>query len=604
MLARIRRGGWGAILGFLPYLWPPGEPVMRARVVLALVALVLAKLFNVVTPILFARSVDELGVKGVSPLAVPVLLILAYGLARILNLGFSELRDALFARVEFRAARRFGLEVFRHLHRLSLRFHLERRTGGLSRAIDRGTNAIETLLRFALFNIIPTIIELLLVAVVLWSLFDIWFALITVVTVAGYITFTIIVSEWRIKFRRAMNDSDQLANTRAIDSLINFETVKYFSNEEHEARRYDSSLARYEDAAVRSQLSLSVLNIGQAAIIAIGVTIVLFLSARGIVEGRMSIGDFVLVHTYLLQLYQPLGFFGFVYRELRQALLDLERMFELLDQAPEVDDRPGAVPMPVAPLAVRFDNVAFGYDPRRPILKGISFEVPAGGRVALVGPSGAGKSTIARLMYRFYDVTGGAITINGTDLRDIAQHSLRAGIGIVPQDTVLFNDTIRYNLDYGRPGADEAEIRRAARMAHIEGFIEALPDGFDSLVGERGLKLSGGEKQRVAIARSVLKDPPLMIFDEATSALDSATERLIQDNLDEVSRGRTTLVIAHRLSTVVGADRIIVLVDGQIVEAGTHGELLDSGGVYAEMWQRQQAGDERRSEGPTLPIAG
>ncbi|MFE0756343.1 ABCB family ABC transporter ATP-binding protein/permease [Inquilinus sp. NPDC058860] len=576
-----------------PYLWPAGQLEMRARVVLAVLLLVAAKIASVYTPIFYKDAIDALSVKGALPLLLPVGAILAYGAARVLSLAFGELRDAIFAKVAQRAIRRVGLAVFQHLHGLSLRFHLDRQTGGLSRVIERGNAAIETLLSFMLFNILPTLVEILFVVAVLWWVLDLWFALVTLVTVVLYIAFTLWVTEWRIKFRRQMNETDQEANTKAIDSLLNFETVKYFGNEAHESRRYESSLIRFEAAAVQNRVSLSLLNIGQAAIIAAGLTAVMWMAAQGIVDGRLTVGDFVLANTYLIQLYLPLNFFGFVYREVKQALVDIEKMFSLLGVPPEVTDAPGAQPLMVQGGTVGFTDVEFGYDPRRAILKGVTFAVPAGHTVAIVGPTGAGKSTVSRLLFRFYDVTAGSVRIDGQDIRDVTQASLRAAIGIVPQDTVLFNDTIRYNIAYGRPGASDEEVVAAAQMARIHDFVLRLPDGYDTKVGERGLKLSGGEKQRVAIARTILKDPAILLFDEATSALDTNTEREIQANLREVSRGKTTLVIAHRLSTVIDADEIIVLADGRIAERGSHAQLLAEDGRYAEMWRRQQEAAER-----------
>jgi ATP-binding cassette subfamily B protein len=590
------------IRSLLPYLWPRNEMELRVRVVAAIVCLFIAKIANVYVPVLYKHAIDALGTTAGTIAVLPVGMILAYGLARVLSLAFGELRDAIFAKVAQRSIRAVALNVFRHLHALSLRFHLERQTGGLSRSVERGTKAIQTLLSFMLFNILPTLLEILLVCAILWGMFNIWFALATFLTVVLYIAYTLVVTEWRTKFRREMNEMDNQANTKAIDSLLNYETVKYFGNEEHEARRYDNALSFYEKAAVRSQTSLSLLNIGQAAIISIGLTVVMYMAARGIMNGTMTIGDFVLVNTYLLQLYQPLNFFGFVYREIKQGLADMEKMFELLEIDREIADAPDAKALDVAGATVTFRDVEFGYDPRRPILKGVSFTVPAGRTVAIVGPSGAGKSTISRLLFRFYDPNSGGILIDGQDISTITQSSLRAAIGIVPQDTVLFNDTIFYNIAYGRPGASVEEVERAAKLAHIHDFVLRLPDGYKSMVGERGLKLSGGEKQRVAIARTILKQPDILLFDEATSALDTHTEREIQANLREVSRGRTTLVIAHRLSTVIDADEIIVLEDGSIVERGRHAELLARRGAYAAMWTRQQeaAGEKAVAD---LPVS-
>jgi len=571
-----------------PYLWPPGRTGLKARVVAALLCLFAAKAATVYVPLLYKQAVDELGKGAPGTVTVPLGLILAYGAARVFSLLFSELRDAIFARVGQHAIRAVGMQIFRHLHGLALRFHLARQTGGLNRAIERGTKGIQTLLSFLLFNILPTFFEIGLVCIVLWKMFDAWLALATGATVILYMGYTLAVTEWRAKFRRQMNETDSEANTKAIESLLNYETVKYFGNEEHEARRYDASLTRYERAAVRSQVSLSILNIGQAAIISAGLTLVMWMAATGIAEGRYTLGDFVLVNTYLLQLYSPLSFFGFIYREIKQAMVDMERMFELLGQDREVADRLDAQPLRVTGGQVEFRDVRFGYDERRSILKGVSFTIPAGKTVAVVGTSGAGKSTIARLLFRFYDADGGAILVDGQDVREVTQASLRAAIGVVPQDTVLFNDTIRYNIGYGRPGAGDEEIEAAARLAHIHDLIMAMPDGYRTMVGERGLKLSGGEKQRVAIARTLLKNPAIFLFDEATSALDTHTEREIQANLREVSQGRSTLIIAHRLSTVADADEIIVLAEGRIVERGRHQALLAQGGVYAGMWARQQ----------------
>jgi ATP-binding cassette subfamily B protein len=589
---------WGALRTLVRYLWPEGEAGIKTRVVCALILLALGKLANVYVPVLFKQAVDLLADKTPATVALPFGLLAAYGLVRVLSIAFAELRDAVFAKVGQRAIRTVALSTFRHLHRLALRFHLDRQTGGLTRAIERGTKGIDFLLNFMLFNILPTLLEIVLVCGILWGLFSFWFALVTFATVSFYIVFTVMVTEWRIKYRRQMNDTDQQANTRAIDSLLNYETVKYFGNEEHEASRFDHALERYETAAVKSKTTLSFLNIGQASIVGVGLVSVMLMAADGVIDGRMTIGDFVLVNSYLIQLFIPLNFLGFVYREIKQSLVDMEAMFNLLDVNTEVADPPGAKPLAVGPGEVVFDNVAFAYDERRPILHGLDVTVPPGKTVAIVGPSGAGKSTIARLLFRFYDVTGGAIRIDGQDIRAVTQASVRAAIGIVPQDTVLFNDTIYYNIAYGRPGASPGEIEDAARLAAIHEFIMAMPDGYQTVVGERGLKLSGGEKQRVAIARTILKSPRILMFDEATSALDSGTEREIQNALARVSVNRTTLVIAHRLSTVVDADEIIVLQNGRIRERGRHAELLIADGLYAEMWRRQQEDRQRAAPAP------
>ena len=575
----------------LPYLWPRERFDLRGRVLLATALMLAAKVASVYVPLILREAVDALSLEDSALLAVPLGLLLAYGAARVLALAFGELRDAVFARVAQHAIRRVALQTFRHLHRLSLRFHLDRQTGGLSRAVERGTKGIEFLLSFVLFNIVPTVVEIAMICGILWVLFDWRFPAIALVTISLYVWFTFAITELRIAFRRRMNEADSDANTKAIDSLLNFETVKYFGNEAHEAQRYDTGLRRYEAAAIKSRTSLSALNVGQAAIISIGVTAIMVLTAFGVVGGSMTVGDFVMVNAYLIQVAIPLNLLGTVYREIKQSLVDMEVMFDLIDVPPEVTSPPDAPALTVAGGEVVFEHVDFGYDPRRPILRDVSFTVPAGKTVAIVGPSGAGKSTISRLLFRFYDVTAGRVLVDGQDVRAVQEASLRAAIGIVPQDTVLFNDTVLYNIAYGRPEAHFEDVVEAARLARIHDFIEALPEGYETRVGERGLKLSGGEKQRVAIARTLLKGPCIFLFDEATSSLDTKTERAIQKSLREVSRDRTTLIIAHRLSTVVDADEILVLEAGRIVERGRHDDLLALAGRYATMWQRQQSAD-------------
>ena len=598
--------GLRALKGLGPYLWPRDSIELRARVVLALALLIAGKLVNITVPLLYKQAVDALSGTGSASagiIAVPVGVILAYGLARVLSQGFNELRNAVFAKVGQRAVRRIALSAFRHIHSLSLRFHLERRTGGLARAVERGIAGIEFLLSFMLFNVIPTLFEIVIVSAILWRLYNWTFAAVTLGTIVSYIAFTFIITDWRVRFRREMNERNSEANTKSVDSLLNYETVKYFANEEHEAQRYDRALHAYERAAIKSETTLALLNVGQGAIIATGLIGIMLLAADGVAAGTMTVGDFVLVNTYLIQLYTPLNFLGMVYRNIKQSLTDLEQLMALVKIPPEIEDRPGAPALAVTHGAVVFRQVDFRYDPRREILGDVDFAVPPGGSVAIVGPSGAGKSTIARLLFRFYDVSAGAIEIDGQDIREITQDSLRRAIGVVPQDTVLFNDTIFYNIAYGRPGASRAEIEEAARLAHIHDFVAALPDGYQTMVGERGLKLSGGEKQRVAIARVILKAPRILIFDEATSALDTKTEREIQASLAEVAAGHTVLMIAHRLSTVVDADQILVLEAGHIVERGNHHELLARGGVYAAMWARQQEAARLESQGGEAVLA-
>jgi ATP-binding cassette, subfamily B, heavy metal transporter len=571
----------------LPYLW-----AFKGRVVLALACMILAKVAAVTVPLYLKDIVDQLSVPS-TLLAVPVMALVGYGVARLTSSVLGELRDAVFARVIQGAVRSVARSVFQHLFRLSLRFHLERQTGGMSRDIERGTKGIGFLLNFTVFNILPTLLEIGMVSAILFRRYAWEFAAVTLATIAIYIVFTLLVTEWRTVFRRSMNDLDSKANAKAIDALINYETVKYFNNEGYEEARYDRNLAAWEASAIKNQVSLSMLNAGQGIIIASGVTLIMVLAARGVVNHSMTVGDVVLVATFITQLYAPLNFLGFVYREIKHSLADIERMFGLLSTNKEVDDAPGAQLLDTRQASIRFAGVEFGYDSKRTILHGLNFEIPAGSSLAVVGASGAGKSTLSRLLFRFYDVGRGSISINGTDIRQLRQDSLRGHIGIVPQDTVLFNDSIYYNIAYGRPDASRDEVMEAARSAHIHDFVMSLPDGYDTQVGERGLKLSGGEKQRVAIARTILKNPPILIFDEATSALDSRTEKAIQQELAAISANRTTLIIAHRLSTIVDADQIIVMEDGRVLERGNHRELVEHGGRYAEMWhlqQEQQAG--------------
>jgi ATP-binding cassette subfamily B protein len=582
------RGLWRALIEVAPHLWPKDARALRIRVVAALAFLLTAKLVNIAVPFAYKAVVDALSGAGQVAVALPLGALLAYGGARLGAAFFAETRDAVFARVQQRAGRQIALSVFRHLFRLSLRYHLERRTGELSRAIDRGVQAVTFMLSMMLFNIFPTLFEFALVIGILLAGYPWWFALITFLTITAYAGFSIVATEWRTEFRRQLNRHDNEVSAQAVDSLLNYETVKTFTNEAYEAQRIDRALAGYERAAIKARVSLAALNFGQAAIIALGVTAIMIAAAQGVVAGTLTVGDVVLVNTFLLQLYQPLNILGMVYRELKQSIADLETMAGLLALRPEIEDRPDARPLALARGELRFEDVTFGYDARRPILQELSFTVPSGHTLAVVGSSGAGKSTLVRLLFRFYDVDEGRILIDGQDVRDLTQDSLRAAIGLVPQDTVLFNDTIGANIAYGRPGASAEAIEAAARAAQIHDFVMTLPDRYETLVGERGLKLSGGEKQRVAIARMVLKDPPILVFDEATSALDSGTERLIQTALRRVSAGRTTLIIAHRLSTVVEADQILVLERGQVIEQGRHRQLLARHGVYAQMWARQQ----------------
>lgn len=588
-----RTSGWDTIRRVAPYLWPADHPWVKRRVVLALAALLVAKVFSITTPFFYKAAVDALDKQATGDGGFLVLgavgLTVAYGLARLFNVGFSELRDVVFVRVGQRALRQLALETFRHIHALSLRYHITRKTGGLSRVIERGVKGVDFLLRFLLFSIGPLALELVLVSVIFAVVFGIWYSVVVVVTIALYVTFTFKVTEWRVKLRRQMNEQDTEANQKAIDSLLNFETVKYFGAEDREARRYDAAMAGYEEAAVRTGQSLGFLNVGQTVIITTGLVIVMAMAALGVQRGTLTVGDFVMVNAYMMQITMPLGFLGTVYREIRQALVDMGEMFHLLGQPAEIVDAPGARPLRVTGGEIVFDDVRFGYEPSRPILKGVSLRVAPGQKLAIVGPSGSGKSTIARLIFRFYDVTGGAIRIDGQDIRDVTQDSLHAAVGVVPQDTVLFNDTVRYNIAYGRDGATEDEIVAAAKAAKIHDFIVSLPEGYETRVGERGLKLSGGEKQRVGIARTFLKNPPILLLDEATSALDTQTERDIQESLARMGEGRSVIAIAHRLSTIADADRIIVLEAGEIVEEGRHETLLAMGGRYAAMWARQSA---------------
>ncbi|WP_371153909.1 ABC transporter ATP-binding protein/permease [Jannaschia sp. 2305UL9-9] len=589
-------GGWDIVRRVAPYLWPADKPGIKVRVVAALCMLILAKIIAVTTPFFYKAAVDSLG--GDAPSAAwtlgagAVALTVAYGIARAANIGFQQLRDVIFARVGQRALRMLASETFTHIHRLSMRYHITRKTGGLSRIIERGVKGVDFLLRFLLFSIGPLILELLMISVILWAVFDIWYLVIVVGTIAAYVTFTFKVTEWRVRIRKEMNDQDTDANQKAIDSLLNFETVKYFGAERREAARYDGAMQLYEKAALRTSYSLAFLNFGQAILITSGLVAVMVLAAMGVQSGDLTVGDFVMVNAYMIQITMPLNFLGTVYREIRQALVDMGEMFGLLEQPSEVQDADDAHALTVPQGRIEFRDIWFGYDAARPILQGISIDVGPGETVAVVGPSGSGKSTIGRLLFRFYDVNDGAVVIDGQDVRAVTQDSLHAMIGVVPQDTVLFNDTIRYNIAYGRPDATQAEVEEAARAAKIDTFIKSLPEGYETAVGERGLKLSGGEKQRVGIARTLLKNPPILLLDEATSALDSETEQEIQSELRAMSQGRSVITIAHRLSTVVDADQIVVLENGHIAEVGTHDDLLRRNGRYASMWHRQQADED------------